>query len=135
MGPTLQLIPKEHLLHVRSDNRGRTLRWFPHQGPKELQLSEVLGCSDSSLFPQQPPTAPSLTMRPPVEPGPQGEGVVGLNLGSLRKRKGRKELLPPLHPHPDPQLGKQVCQLMSALTAEGRGAGVAGWVAGQLKGL
>lgn len=106
MGPTLQLIPKKHLLHVRSDNRGRTLPWFPHQGPKELQLSEVLGCSDSSLFPQRPPTAPSLTMRPPVEPGPQGEGVGGSKPGVFKEEEGQEGVTPPSPSPPRPTTGE-----------------------------
>lgn len=49
------------------------------------------------------------------------------------ERKGRKGLLP--RAGQAPQLGEQVCQLMSALPAEGRGAGegwgspLAGWPA------
>lgn len=61
---------------------------------------------------------------------------MGLGLGTVRGEEGQKGVAP--WAGQDPQLGKQVCQLMSALAAKGRGAGAGeppGWVAGQLWGL
>lgn len=61
------------------------------------------------------PLSPSV----PGEQGPQKWGGKS-KLGVLKGREGQEEGHSPLCPHPDPQLGKQVCQLVSALTAEGR---------------
>ena len=62
--------------------------------------------------------------------------MAGLNLGSVRGKKGQKRGVP--RAGLAPQLGKQVCQLMSALTAEGRSESIgepSDCVAGQLRGL
>lgn len=81
-----------------------TLPWFPQEDPEELQLSNIQGHSD---------TVPSISSQSlPREQSKSGvsRGKEGQELGCF-----------PFCPHPDPQLGKLVCQQMVAPAAEGRG--------------
>lgn len=65
---------------------------------------------------------PSISSKsPPRGQDPCTGGKAGLNLGSFRGKEGQELGCFPLGPHPDPQLGKQVCQQMVAPAAEGRG--------------
>lgn len=107
-----------------SDDLEMTLPWFPSEGPKALRLNdyqEHCGPPYSFSSHQQPPPQ----SWPPAEQGPQRWGV-GRSEPGVYEEKGRAErgLLP--RAGQDPQLGKQVCQLMSALAAAGRGICVGG---------
>lgn len=77
------------------------------------------------LTPSVATNSPLPNSWPPAEQGPQRWGV-GRSEPGVYEEKGRAErgLLP--RAGQDPQLGKQVCQLMSALAAAGRGTGVRG---------
>lgn len=68
-------------------------------------------------------------------------GKAGLSLGSFRGGEEQELGCFPLCPHPDPQLGKQVCQQMVAPAAcrrrrrEGPPVLLAGWLWTDKKGL